>query len=1147
VKRLFSMRRPLLRQLLSGALAVCVVGGAALAQNSSEGQKLGADVSVRSGKSKADQQAEAVAQLKSDIAKTDRAVALTELQIARSRSAPYAPELQFRLAELFVEKSRYIYLLQQWESGGPAAQGSSQVAPEVRLTKQKALQTYDRILRDTPDWPGCDRVRFYMAHEYRELGDFEKMIQFEEELVAKHPQSPLAAEALLIIGDHWFGARDLVKAEDAYQRVLAGPPTPVRDLAAFKMGWVRFNQAKHADAVKFFEQAAASPMLDNASKEVLSVKREALFDLVFSFTEARPSKGAPDYFEKLAQSHAVYLGVLEKLANRYFIKQEPEAAVPAYRKLVNLSRDGLRDAEFAGRLHDAIKAGGEKTPPRPEDVAAIVRIAARVRGDERIEPKDRKQQLEDLEVFARDLSTTLMILARKGDKPDKAALSAAADAHAAWLSLFRDNPNKPSMEKNYADALFGAERWHEAGRAFEQVAKDADKPPAPPPEKKEGEQAKEDKDAKPKKADLAVIQAPSGDAAVEDALYNALAAHAKAAREADQLSPWQRVDTLRAMGLLGAQYVSRFPKSQRVAQVKFNVARASYDETDWKRASELFAAFATEHPDSPDAAPACHLALDALHNLGDYDELERVGKELGANPRLPAPLRAELLDTVQKARGEQISVVALQSTARTGDAGRGLVELADKSPKGPLAEKALHAAFTTYREKHDSARLNEVAAKFLADYPTSPLAVDVLTTQARFAVDAADFDAAAAAYESLGEKFFGEATGQEALQTAAALRQLLGDPRKAVLDLERLPPERRSGVQGLRLGEARLLGGDAAGAETQAQLLLKADAGDGDAAVLLGKAQLMQNKNAEAQRSMAAALKSVKKARVPNEVIAKLWDLVGEAELRLLFATPADQLEQQIALLKAIKESSTSVASLRATDLAVLSFYRLAAGFEHVATSLAGTAPPPKLSAADQQTFLATVQQQAAQLRQQASEAFDGCAKKARELEIVAPWVGACEKGQAVAGVSGPQPAGSVSSPLASSAAIAKVREKLQQKPTASGLDELGVLQLAGGDVRRARLSFQRAIELDSARPAGHAGLGVALARLGELAAARDAYHAALELDPTLDRAHAGLAALRCRAGDDAGAKDELTRVRSKPDASTPDIDPELLRCVGGK
>ena len=42
----------------------------------------------------------------------DRAIGETDKLIAKSRNAPYLPDLQFRLAELYVEKSRYVYYLQ---------------------------------------------------------------------------------------------------------------------------------------------------------------------------------------------------------------------------------------------------------------------------------------------------------------------------------------------------------------------------------------------------------------------------------------------------------------------------------------------------------------------------------------------------------------------------------------------------------------------------------------------------------------------------------------------------------------------------------------------------------------------------------------------------------------------------------------------------------------------------------------------------------------------------------------------------------------------------------------------------------------------------------------------------------------------------
>ena len=118
--------------------------------------------------SKAKEQDELIAKLKRDIFKVDRAIGETERLIAKSRNAPYLPDLQFRLAELYVEKSRYVYYLQaeQRARGGQGRHG----LPGDRLLKQKAVQLYNRLLREYPDFHDGDKVTFYLAHEQRELG-----------------------------------------------------------------------------------------------------------------------------------------------------------------------------------------------------------------------------------------------------------------------------------------------------------------------------------------------------------------------------------------------------------------------------------------------------------------------------------------------------------------------------------------------------------------------------------------------------------------------------------------------------------------------------------------------------------------------------------------------------------------------------------------------------------------------------------------------------------------------------------------------------------------------------------------------------------------------------------------------------------------
>ncbi|MBI3179293.1 MAG: hypothetical protein HYZ27_06500, partial [Deltaproteobacteria bacterium] len=52
---------------------------------------------------------EVIAKLGSDINKVDHTIEVTKDLIKKSPDAPYLADLYFRVAELYVEKSRYIY------------------------------------------------------------------------------------------------------------------------------------------------------------------------------------------------------------------------------------------------------------------------------------------------------------------------------------------------------------------------------------------------------------------------------------------------------------------------------------------------------------------------------------------------------------------------------------------------------------------------------------------------------------------------------------------------------------------------------------------------------------------------------------------------------------------------------------------------------------------------------------------------------------------------------------------------------------------------------------------------------------------------------------------------------------------------------
>src|SRR5262249_48150037 len=81
--------------------------------------------------------------------------------------------------------------------------------------------------------------------------------------------------------------------------------------------------------------------------------------------------------------------------------------------------------------------------------------------------------------------------------------------------------------------------------------------------------------------------------------------------EVKSLNAFEVADARQALKLLGADYVSRYPKSDKVTEVKFNIARAHYDDGEFEKSAELFTDFALKNPGNKDAAVAGHPALRA--------------------------------------------------------------------------------------------------------------------------------------------------------------------------------------------------------------------------------------------------------------------------------------------------------------------------------------------------------------------------------------------------------------------------------------------------------------------------------------------------------------------------------------------------------
>ncbi len=1050
-----------------------------------------------------------IEKLKRDILKVDRTIAVTRGLIVQSKAASYLPDLFFRLAELYVEKSRYMYVLQQEESTSSSDQGSI-IAPEVRLLKEKALQTYRRIVTEFPDYRDNDKVLFFTAHEYRELGRFDDMLKTYEELIEKHPKSPLVEESLYIVGDYWFDKQDQTKAEHYYQQILDRPHSASRQLALYKMGFIRLWQKNFNESFKYFEQAAKEPV-DETSNKALTVRREALTELVYVYTEIRPAKDALPYFESVATDNATLVYVLEKLGNRYWIRQEWENAAPIYRRLLTLNEDGEKDPDRAQRLYDAIRNAKGKVTPTAEDVRDLVRVAARARSDFRSTPEDRAQISKDFEVYARDLATRIQIEAQK--QTDKKLSAEAAEAYAAYLSLFHAAKQVDVMRHNHAESLFASDRFVASGREYETLAKSAD----------------------------------AKAANREDLLYSAILSYYSALRSGQVLTQYETVYARSGIEQLGAFYVKNYPRNDHAADVKFNVARAYYDEGNFKQAGELYASFVNEYPTNKDVSVAAHLALDAFHNMGDYERLVKVAQTFIANPQLPPSLVAELRDIANRSRNEEIDELALRAGETTGDIGQGLLEYAEQQKGTEVGERTMHAAFMTYRDKHDVVKMKEVAYKLLTEYPKSKLAAAELITLGKALADAADYENAAQVYEEFTRRFPQEPPALDAQVTGANIRLLLGDDARGIAGYEKaltMAPPRRRGELGVKIADAYFKSGDMAHAESTALRVLQEDPANAEAAVIVGKVLLEKNQLPEAQQRLSAVITAIQKTsrggQGDSEAAGKVFFLLGEVLYRQFLAISETDLEKRVALVEPLSQAYTGAAQLGAGEDAVGGVYRIGLVYQAMAEGLSKAPEPAGLTADQKIQYRTQVEQQATPLKTQSDEAFTTCLRKTRDLEVVSPYAAGC---RAKGPVSEKAPSPSFPHATADNAKIQEFRLRLQHTPDdGEALLALGELYLASGDAHRARLVLSRLLEVTETNSRAQSDLGVALWRLGEVQTSNRVFRRALELDPTNDKARANLAAMLCSYGDVDGAKAELASLKSVP-APAFDVEGGYARC----
>jgi len=1082
------------------------------------------------------QQARYLAKLSDDKRKVELAIGNTKALIHKARNKPYLPELYLRLAELYIEQSRIVYYTRRTERG-EAASAFDQV--EANTLKNQAIEIYQRILNDFPDFKAKDKVHFFMAHEYRELNQIDDMVVQYRAIIKEFPDSSYVPESYLLLGDYFISKQDLDTAKKHYEAILRYPDSTAISIARYKLGWCCINQLNFSDALKLFEEvvqgAEKGKTLEIDTYKRVDIKSEALMDMAYCYTECHKDKApeeALEYFRKYSWSRQVYTAVLEKLANRYYIKKKWSHAAVVYRRLSDLENEPTKLLEYARNTFECVQAVGT-FEHADRDVALITKALEKEKYSIHVTDEVKAKDLTDFELYARNIVTYLHDEARKKEAADD--FRRASQAYKTYLEFFTASPVYGEMSENYAEALFSSHQYLKAGRQYEDMA--------------------------------GTMEVASADR--EEKLYGAVISYYNAIKEKEKLNYYETACVRDGLRVTGTRYAVDYPKSTRVSDVLFNVAWVAYDAGDYDTAIREFSTYVETYPNSKATKASIHLILDSYNLKEDFAGLISYGKAIIQNAAIPdEQLKKEVSGIVQACESKVISSLTVAALSDWDKGKTDLMAFATESKTTGMGEEALNAVIISSKEKGDIKTLLTAGADLIREYPTSSKVEGTLGMMIDSSVRMAQFRLLADYLESFTIRLPGHKNANDFLLQAGGIREGLGQYNLAARDFRKLIDAKARDPKALTdlvfdIAEGAALAGDK---DTALKVLLdnrdrltdtgkiRADAKMAGLYLEWGNYQSAYKFFKRAEKAYQAKASS-SDATLQADMAQAAYGLISAQhreymDLQLKGAIDNKVVSEKSRLLESLEKAYQGVIRYKSPRWALKACYQSYVINSEFERFLKDSPIPAELSPEQQEQYAQLIEEKANAYGEKAEEYLKTCIQQARKWEV-------CEPDLAAYYLPSPESTGAAkpNEPFCAKAPDAEIsdgcladaelkglhEQLLRTKNDSTALLALCEAYMKRGDYRHAVLIAHKA--LDECKDLNilvevrmNVCMGLSYLYLNEDSLARDAFKKALSLDGNDVRSRMNLAALYTHYGHDELADTLYEGLAPLADADQEDI-----------
>ncbi len=683
-----------------------------------------------------------------------------------------APNLVFRLAELYWEESKFFFFesnrkddeiivarAAKNETALRQAQAEKKAAANKSETYQAlAIDQYRTIVRKYPKYERMDEVLFFLGHNMWDSGKEKDAVTVYRKLIKDHKGSRYLPDAWVAIGQYYFNNSQgkvnmLEEALAAFQTAATFTDSKVYGYAQYMQAWCFFNLGDYRAALDMFKAVALFGELQGKSDpRSTALSKEARKDYVVAYSRVGDVLGAKADFQRVGGDENWWM-MLKGLANLYYGDGKDKEATLIYNQMIRERPLSPEAPFFQGRIVDCVMRVGNKKIT-VNQVRELVRVIKEVEKAGVItKDEDRKAFTEAKDLAERTMSNLAVNWHNEAKKTrSDTTFFLAAEVYQDYLEIFGESPKSYDLRFFYAELL--NDHLHKFDRAAEEYTKVVlvDIGRMDPPKRADGSRPPAEKPGR----------------WLVNAAYNAILAFDEVAKRFEQQEQLPQSDGKTKLPIPPAKqnlltacerYIRYVPEGDKRVDVMYKAGSIYYRYNYFEKAVDVFGTIALERPDSELAEYAANLVLDSFNQQGDWAKMNEWARRFYAQPKLAkGKFREELGKILEQSSFKLINL--LEEKGEFAAAASAYLTFVEEFPKSGLADRALFNASVDFFKGNQIDRSIEVRKQLVARYPDSSFMPRCIYANGETYEAIGDFELAAESYEAYARAFAEQQQGK---------------------------------------------------------------------------------------------------------------------------------------------------------------------------------------------------------------------------------------------------------------------------------------------------------------------------------------------------------------------------------------------------